>query len=99
MPKISELDHLFRPVANSILEKGLTLRQSEIAFRVVLVCCALEKNKKRHDLAAAALDCSPTVISNAIRGKGPMRKPNARVKPWDVKHGGTPSEVLGRLEV
>jgi predicted transcriptional regulator len=97
---VSEVEPLFAPLAEAILDKGLTLPQVRKALYAVTIMHALKRHGYKQAIVAQFLGVGPSVVSEMVmEGRKPKRPVKVNTKKWEQKHGGTPQQVLGGLEL
>lgn len=93
---VNEVRTIFEPLADHILNKGLTLPQAIRAMELVVIGKALERHGRHQAIAANVLGIGPAKISNYLTRK---KKPQKRVS-WDKRfHGASPQQVFGGMEI
>lgn len=95
---VADVQAQFMPLADYVLSEGLSLNQIQRALSAVVVMRALEKHGQKQTIVADILGVSNTRISKLVLGQ---RTPPSKHKnhDWEKRHGGTPQQVLGGLEL
>lgn len=98
--KVHEVQAIFDPIAKQVLDKGLTLPQAVRALETVIVLHALNQHGGQQVVVSNFLGVSPAVISRIVLGtRVPPKDSDRKHKSWQKRHGGSPQQVLGGIEL